>query len=58
MAVTYLLENERWTETMYYYYEAVGWIAIAYFTVVVFIIHLLLTRLFIAIFLCYFRRNL
>lgn len=29
-----------------------------FYTVVVFIIHLMLCRLFIAIFLCYFRRNL
>lgn len=43
---------------MYTYYSVVGWVAVAYFTIVVFIIHLLLTRLFIAIFLCYFRRNL
>lgn len=43
---------------MYEYYSAVGGIAVAYFTIVVFLIHFLLTRLFIAIFLCYFRKNL
>jgi hypothetical protein len=43
---------------MYMYYKATGWIAIAYFTIIVFIVHLMLTRLFIAIFLCNFRRNL
>lgn len=43
---------------MYNYYNVLGWEAVAYFVIVVFVIHLLLTRLFLAIFLCYFRRNL
>jgi hypothetical protein len=43
---------------MYQYYRAVGNVALIYFICVVFLIHFLLTRLFIAIFLCYFRKNL
>jgi hypothetical protein len=58
VSVTYLLENEHWGDFMYMNYQATGWIAVFYFTIVTFIMHLLLARLFIAIFLCYFRRNL
>ena len=43
---------------MYNFYNAVGWQAVFFYAVVAFIIHLMLARLFIAIFLCYFRRNL
>ena len=53
-----LFENERWTETMYNYYHARGYWAIFFFASVAFFVHLMLTRLFMAVFLCYFRRNL
>ena len=40
---------------MYLYYSAVGWVAIGYFVIVVFISHMMLIRLYIAVFLCYFK---
>jgi len=43
---------------MYYYYHAVGIPAVIFYAMLAFFVHLMLTRLFIAVFLCYFRRNL
>ena len=43
---------------MYQYYAAVGWPAIAFFVIAVFISHMMLMRLYIAVFLSYFREEL
>ena len=58
IAVLTLFENERWTETMYNYYHATGFWGVIFFVVIVFISHLLVTRLFMAVFFCYFRQDL
>lgn len=43
---------------MYLFYNAQGFTTIFYFIVVVFIAHLMLMRLYIAVFLCSFRESL
>jgi predicted membrane protein len=43
---------------MYYYYRAVGYHAIFFYVIVVFISFLMLMRLYIAVFLCYFKAEL
>jgi predicted membrane protein len=43
---------------MYNYYEAVGVNAIFFYFIVVFIAFLMLMRLYIAVFLCYFKAEL
>ena len=43
---------------MYQYYAAVGWPAICFFVIVIFIAHMMLMRLYIAVFLSYFREEL
>lgn len=56
--VLYLFLNERWSQIMYLYYSAAGWVAIWYFVIVVFISHMMLIRLYIAVFLSYFKEQL
>lgn len=56
--VCYLFLNENWSSTMYQYYAAVGWPAVAFFVVVTFISYMMLMRLYIAVFLSYFREEL
>ncbi len=43
---------------MYIYYSAVGAVAIWYFVIVVFICNMMLIRLYIAVFLSYFKEEL
>lgn len=43
---------------MYTYYHARGFWGILFYAMVAFFVHLMLTRLFMAVFLCYFRRDL
>lgn len=43
---------------MYMYYYAVGWPALAFFIIVIFISYMMLSRLYIAVFLSYFREEL
>ena len=40
---------------MYKYYAAVGWPAVLFFVIVIFISYMMLCRLYIAVFLSYFR---
>jgi hypothetical protein len=56
--IFYLFLNESWTSTMYYYYEATGLTAIFFFVIVIFIAYMMLSRLYIAVFLSYFREEL
>lgn len=41
---------------MYHFYSAVGLEAVAFFTVISFIAHLMVMRLYIAVFLSYFKQ--
>jgi|JI6StandDraft_1071083.scaffolds.fasta_scaffold1227929_1 hypothetical protein len=43
---------------MYQYYAAVGWPAVCFFVVAIFVAHMMLMRLYIAVFLSYFREEL
>jgi hypothetical protein len=43
---------------MYYFYNSSGFQAIIFFMIVVFIAHLMLMRLYIAVFLSYFKEEL
>jgi hypothetical protein len=43
---------------MYQYYAAVGWPAVFFFVIVVFVAHMMLIRLYIAVFLSYFKEEL
>lgn len=43
---------------MYHYYSAVGYHAVFFFIIVTFIAFLMLMRLYIAVFLCYFKAEL
>lgn len=57
-SILFLFFNEAWSETMYHYYKAVGIHAVFYFIIVTFIAFLMLMRLYIAVFLCYFKAEL
>jgi len=43
---------------MYKYYAAVGWQAVGFFVIVSFIAYMMLARLYIAVFLSYFKEEL
>lgn len=57
-SVFYLFLNENWSGTMYQYYAAVGWPAVCFFVISVFAAHMMLMRLYIAVFLGYFKEEL
>lgn len=57
-SILFLFFNEGWSETMYNYYKAVGLNAIIFYFIVAFIAFLMLMRLYIAVFLCYFKAEL
>ena len=56
--IFYFFLNENWSMTMYKYYHAVGWTAVVFFVFVAFISYMMLSRLYIAVFLSYFREEL
>ena len=51
-------ENQNWTDTLYLFYKSVGGISILFYLIVAFTGHIMLIRLFIAVFLNYFMKEL
>ena len=56
--ILFLFYNEQWSITMVAYFRAVGWVAVLFYMVTAFVAYVMLLRLYIAVFLCYFKEEL